>query len=67
MKFKIANTDDPHIESPLSRTEQIFQMMDSDLNGVITEEEFISGCMQDKVLYQILTASNQNEEETPLP
>ncbi len=66
MRFKIANTDDSHIESPFARTEQIFQKMDSDLNGVITQEEFITGCLQDKLLYQMLTASNQDEEETVL-
>jgi len=40
------------------RTEQIFEKMDVDLNGVITEQEFITGCLQDKPLYQMLTATN---------
>lgn len=43
-------------ESPLIRTEQIFQKMDLDKNGVISEHEFINGCLQDKFLYQMLTA-----------
>lgn len=43
-------------ENPIVRTEQIFQKMDLDKNGVITEQEFINGCLQDKFLYQMLTA-----------
>ena len=63
MKFKLTNEDDPHIASPSMRTEQIFQKMDADLNGVITEQEFITGCLQDKLLYQMLTASSQEKQE----
>jgi Ca2+-binding EF-hand superfamily protein len=44
------------VESPKARTEQIFQKMDLDKNGVISESEFINGCLQDKFLYQMLTA-----------
>ena len=44
------------VENPIVRTEQIFQKMDLDRNGVISEAEFINGCLQDKFLYQMLTA-----------
>lgn len=63
LKFKIQNEADQAIETPGVRTEQIFQKMDLDLNGVITEQEFITGCLQDKLLYQMLTASNQDEND----
>jgi hypothetical protein len=43
-------------ESAITRTDQIFLKMDADQNGVITEPEFIQGCLQDKFLYQMLTA-----------
>ena len=43
-------------ESAVTRTEQIFLRMDVDKNGVITENEFIQGCLQDKFLQQIFTA-----------
>jgi hypothetical protein len=43
------------------RTDQIFSKMDTDKNGVISESEFISGCLQDKFLYQMLTADYSSE------
>lgn len=59
------NDDDENnnVESPLTRTEQIFQKMDLDKNGVISEYEFINGCLQDKFLYQMLTA-DYSENDT---
>ncbi len=56
--IKHTGKSEVEVESPLVRTEQIFQKMDLDQNGVISEYEFISGCLQDKFLYQMLTASN---------
>ncbi|CAF5211453.1 unnamed protein product, partial [Rotaria magnacalcarata] len=35
---------------------------DEDKNGVITEEEFIRGCMSDRVLYQMLTADTSDPD-----
>ncbi|CAF1472386.1 unnamed protein product [Adineta ricciae] len=49
-------------DTPESRTAQIFAVMDEDKNGVITEEEFIRGCMADRVLYQMLTADTSDPE-----
>ena len=51
-----ATNEDGIKESAISRTEQIFLRMDFDKNGVITESEFIQGCLQDRFLQQILTA-----------
>ena len=51
-----AENVDEGIQSPSIRTEQIFEKMDLDKNGVITESEFINGCLKDKFLYQMLTA-----------
>lgn len=53
---KASNLKDLPAENPVVRTEQIFQKMDLDKNGVISEQEFINGCLQDKFLYQMLTA-----------
>lgn len=53
---KASNLKETPAENPIVRTEQIFQKMDLDKNGVITEQEFINGCLQDKFLYQMLTA-----------
>ncbi|UJR21833.1 hypothetical protein I4U23_024907 [Adineta vaga] len=52
---------DPN-DTPESRTAQIFAIMDEDNNGVITEEEFIRGCMSDRVLYQMLTADTSEPD-----
>ncbi|CAF1239329.1 unnamed protein product, partial [Didymodactylos carnosus] len=54
-------------DTPESRTAQIFDVMvgrlkDEDKNGVITEEEFIRGCMADRVLYQMLTADTSDPD-----
>lgn len=58
------NEAENFIETPVVRTEQIFDKMDTDSNGVISEEEFITGCLQDKLLYQMLTASNDEENQS---
>lgn len=50
------SNDNLVVENPTVRTDQIFQKMDLDKNGVISEAEFINGCLQDKFLYQMLTA-----------
>lgn len=43
--------------SPKERVTAIFNKLDKDHNGNISEEEFISGCMQDPILTQFLIAS----------
>lgn len=53
---KASNLKELPAENPVMRTEQIFLKMDLDKNGVISEQEFVNGCLQDKFLYQMLTA-----------
>ena len=48
-------------ENTLLRTGQIFDKMDANKDGVISEEEFINGCLQDKFLYQMLTADYSSD------
>ncbi|KAL7670777.1 hypothetical protein ACOME3_005701 [Neoechinorhynchus agilis] len=36
------------------RTEKIFESFDTNKNGVITEDEFITGCTDDQLVYNIL-------------
>ena len=46
---------DPN-DTPDRRTQEIFDKMDENHDGVLTKEEFVKGCMADEFLYQILTA-----------
>ena len=50
--FQEANPDD----TPETRTDEIFDKMDENSDGVLSKEEFIKGCMADQFLYQMLTA-----------
>lgn len=47
---------DVNIDTPKERTLKIFSKMDTNNDGVLTKEEFITGCMNDQCLYQMLTA-----------
>lgn len=46
---------DPN-DTPDRRTQEIFDKMDENHDGVLTKEEFVKGCMADEFLYQMLTA-----------
>lgn len=46
-------------DTPEIRTEKIFHAMDENGDGVLTREEFVKGCMQDELLYQMLTADSR--------
>jgi len=50
--FQDSNLED----TPEKRTEEIFDKMDENQDGVLSKEEFVKGCMADKFLYQMLTA-----------
>ncbi|XP_046563954.1 neuronal calcium sensor 2-like [Haliotis rubra] len=50
-------------DSPTVRTEKIFDTMDVNKDGVLTKEEFIKGCMEDTMLYQMLTADAEASKE----
>ncbi|CAK9296314.1 unnamed protein product [Gordionus sp. m RMFG-2023] len=41
-------------ESPEERAKKIFSKMDTNNDGLLTEEEFIKGCLQDEELFKIL-------------
>ncbi|KAL3315270.1 hypothetical protein Ciccas_006100 [Cichlidogyrus casuarinus] len=47
--------------SPEQRTDEIFDKMDENGDGVLTREEFMKGCMADKQLYSMLLADDGNE------
>ena len=34
-------------------------MMDKNADGILSQEEFIDGCLSDEQLYQLLTQSNR--------
>lgn len=48
---------DPN-DTPARRTQEIFDKMDENHDGVLTKEEFVKGCMADEFLYQMLTADS---------
>jgi neurocalcin delta len=48
--------------TPVKRTEEIFDKMDINKDGVLTKEEFINGCMADKQLYSILLADEAPDD-----
>ncbi|XP_064626767.1 neuronal calcium sensor 2-like [Lineus longissimus] len=48
--------------TPEKRTEEIFDKMDINHDGVLEKEEFINGCMADKQLYSILLADEAPED-----
>nr|CDS26583.1 neuronal calcium sensor [Hymenolepis microstoma] len=46
--------------TPEARTEEIFDKMDSNHDGVLTRKEFMDGCMADQQLYSMLLADESN-------
>ncbi|BFZ16952.1 hypothetical protein BsWGS_19991 [Bradybaena similaris] len=51
------------VESPHERTHKIFTKMDLNNDGVLTKEEFVQGCINDRCLYQMLTADGEGPKE----
>jgi len=47
--------------TPQLRTSEIFEKMDLNRDGVLTREEFMNGCMNDKQLYSMLLADEPSE------
>jgi len=50
-------------DTPQTRTEEIFEKMDENKDGVLSKEEFVKGCMADQFLYQMLTADQSGAME----
>ena len=50
-------------DTPEKRTDEIFEKMDENKDGVLSKEEFIKGCMADQFLYQMLTADQSGAME----
>lgn len=46
--------------TPEARTEEIFEKMDSNHDGVLTRKEFMDGCMADQQLYSMLLADESH-------
>ena len=60
--YSMLGADEGSVEvSPEARTEEIFDKMDVDGDGVLTREEFMNGCMADKQLYSMLLADELAE------
>jgi len=49
-------------DTPARRTQEIFDKMDENHDGVLTKEEFIKGCLSDEFLYQMLTADSSGSQ-----
>ncbi len=47
-------------EAPRKRTREIFAKMDTNLDGVLSREEFLEGCLSDETLYNLLAYSSND-------
>lgn len=60
--YSMLGADESTVDlSPEARTDEIFEKMDSNSDGVLTREEFMDGCMADKQLYSMLLADEPAE------
>ena len=48
-------------DAPEVRTRDIFQKMDTNSDGVLSQEEFVRGCMNDDTLYKLLACSEDDD------
>ena len=48
-------------DAPEVRTRDIFQKMDTNSDGVLSQEEFVRGCMNDETLYKLLACSEDDD------
>ena len=56
--YLMTDQDPNTAESPELRTQDIFQKMDVNSDGVLSKEEFIQGCMNDETLFKLLSCSS---------
>jgi len=55
--FDLLGEDRKGSNSPEVKVEQIFQKMDSNGDGKLSKEEFVSGCLSDDYLRRLLAPS----------
>jgi Ca2+-binding EF-hand superfamily protein len=61
--YSMLGADESTVEvSPEARTNEIFEKMDENGDGVLSKEEFMKGCMNDKQLYSMLLADEPGDE-----
>uniref|UniRef100_A0A1I8JM02 EF-hand domain-containing protein n=1 Tax=Macrostomum lignano TaxID=282301 RepID=A0A1I8JM02_9PLAT len=58
-----ARTSPTSTYTPEARTEEIFDKMDLNKDGVLCRDEFMKGCLADKQLYSMLLADEPAESE----
>ena len=57
--YSMLGADEENVDlSPEARTDEIFEKMDENGDGILTREEFMKGCMADKQLYSMLLADD---------
>jgi len=62
--YSMLGADESNIEvSPQDRTDEIFDKMDENNDGVLNRDEFMRGCMADKQLYSLLLADDSAAAE----
>jgi hypothetical protein len=51
-------------DAPLARTQDIFDKMDTNRDGVLSKDEFVRGCLSDERLYKLLACSGESDPQT---
>ena len=51
--------DNTEVNMAEKRTDEIFKKMDDNDDGLLSMDEFINSCLQDKTLYNLLTSEFQ--------
>jgi neurocalcin delta len=54
-------------EAPAIRTQDIFERMDTNQDGVLSKDEFIRGCLSDERLYKLLACSGSETDQQQTP
>jgi hypothetical protein len=49
-------------DAPSIRTQDIFDKMDTNHDGVLSKDEFVRGCLNDEHLYKLLACSNEPDQ-----
>ncbi|PAA73150.1 hypothetical protein BOX15_Mlig017742g1 [Macrostomum lignano] len=63
--YSMLGADETNVDmSPEARTQEIFEKMDSNKDGVLSKDEFMQGCMADRQLYSMLLADESAGDAT---